>query len=149
MTGRMRPVIQDRAGLDVQINVSGPSINCQLSGSLATPLGHYMVLGTANSVIADPTTMADMGMGMGGEMGMAPGAGMYAGRGFGGEGAMMGRGGYAAPAGPAGRGGPVDPATGLPDAEGAVEQPAKPKYNTSRFAFVVQVIEGESFPAEE
>jgi hypothetical protein len=119
--GTMRPMNDDRAGLDMNIHVSGPAINCELKGSLATPLGHYMVLGTANSVIAEPIAMAGGGM-MGGE-GMEMEAGGRGG--FGGEG-----GGY--------RG-----------AEGGMGiAPQSPKYNTSRFAFVVQVIEGESFPAE-
>jgi hypothetical protein len=120
--GSMRPVNGDRTGLNMEIHVSGPAINCELKGSLATPLGHYMVLGTANSVIAEPMMM--------------------------GGGAMMGRGGFA------GEGGfeMADPAAAVPGAEGGMGMegmaPQAPKYNTSRFAFVVQVIEGESFPAE-
>jgi hypothetical protein len=171
-SGHMRPLTQDRTTLQVQIQVSGASINCQLGGSLATPLGHYMVLGTANSVIGDPATMAQavpMGMGMapgmmggyggygrGGEMGMygARGGGEY-GRG---EGDMTGRGAYGRPArGNRKPGAAVDPATGAPaeeatppaGEEGGPAQPVEPKYNTSRFAFVVQVIEGESFPVEK
>ena len=116
--GRMRPMSGDRTALNMQINVQGPSIACELKGSLATPLGHYMVLGTANSVIADPASMAGGGM---------------KGCGYGGEGAVA----------------PVDPTTGLPRAEGEAPQLAEPKYNTSRFAFVVQLIEGESYAAEE
>jgi hypothetical protein len=172
-SGQMRPLAQDRASLQVQIQVSGTSINCQLSGSLATPLGHYMVLGTANSVIDRSAAIAQaspMGMGMapgmmggyGGEMGMY---------GRGGEGGYLGRpGGEYGRLGAAGRpaavlesgpvpaeGAAVDPATGAPvegesppaGVEGEAAQPAVPKYNTSRFAFVVQVIEGESFPAEK
>jgi hypothetical protein len=164
-SGHMRPLAQERAALNVQIQVGGPSINCQLGGSLATPLGHYMVLGTANSVIGDPAMAQVSAMGMG----IAPGMGGYGGemgmygRPRGGEygregGAMMGRGAYGRPA----RGGlaaapaAVDPTTGAPaegeappaGVEGAAP-PVEPKYNTSRFAFVVQVIEGESFPAEK
>jgi hypothetical protein len=151
-TGRMRPVVADRAGVDVQIQVMSQAINCQLSGSLATPLGHYMVLGTANSIVADPSTVGGLGM-----MQTLPGVGRMfnpaAGRGgeggYGGEGAMMGRGGFAGPAGVAPTpGAAIDPATGAPT-EGAQTQPAEPKYNTSRFAFVVQVIEGESYAAEK
>jgi hypothetical protein len=139
--GHMRPVIDDRAGLDVQISVMGQGINCQLSGSLATPLGHYMVLGTANSVTADPATVAAAGPMMGGPgmgMGMGPGGmpGMAAGRG----------------AGFAGRGGAIPAAFGGPEggaADPAAAPAAEPKYNSSRFAFVVQVIEAESFPPAE
>jgi hypothetical protein len=142
--GRMRPMSGDRTALNMEIQVNSPSIACELKGSLATPLGHYMVLGTANSVIADPRTMA--GMGMGGEMGMSPEGGMYGGPGFRGEGAMMGRGGgFRGPGMPV----PVDPTSGLPGADRNGEKPAEPKYNTSRFAFVVQVIEGESYVADE
>jgi hypothetical protein len=121
--GSMRPVNGDRTGLNMEIHVSGPAINCELKGSLATPLGHYMVLGTANSVIAEPMMM--------------------------GGGAMMGRGGFA------GEGGfeMADPAAAVPGAEGGMGMegmaPQTPKYNTSRFAFVVQVIEGESFPEDK
>jgi len=147
--GQMRSVDGDRAAVDIEIQVTGWSINCQLSGSLATPLRHYMVLGTANSVISDPATMAGMGM-MGGG---------YGGYGEGGYGGRMGygRGGYGGEGGtPAGRGPafggegaapPVDPATGLRGPEANGEKPAEPKYATSRFAFVVQVIEGESYTA--
>jgi len=129
-TGGMSPMDGDRTGVDVDIAVSGPAINCELKGSLATPLGHYMVLGTANSVIAEPMMMG------GGEMEMGGGGrGMMRG-GRGGEGGF----------------GAADPAA-VPGAEGGMGMegmaPQTPKYNTSRFAFVVQVIEGESFPAEE
>jgi hypothetical protein len=131
--GTMRPVNDDRAGLDMNIQVSGPAINCELKGSLATPLGHYMVLGTANSVIAAPMAMA------GGEMGM--GGGFEGGRG--GEGGFGGESGFGA----------ADPAAAVPGAEGGMGMegmaPQTPKYNTSRFAFVVQVIEGESFPEDK
>jgi hypothetical protein len=180
-SGHMRPLSQDRTTLQVQIQVSGASINCQLGGSLATPLGHYMVLGTANSVVGDPAAMAQaapMGMGMtpgmfGGYGGGGFGRGGYGGEyGRGGEGGYLGRPGRGAYGGEAraeeetqaremervGQAGPdgsppgpaatVDPATGLPAAAEAAA-PAEPKYNTSRFAFVVQVIEGESFPAEK
>jgi len=156
-TGRMRAVVADRAGVDVQIQVASQSINCQLSGSLATPLGHYMVLGTANSVIADPATLVRMGMmgGYGGE-----GGGIYGGRG-GEYGGGVGRpGGYGGGYGGPGRFGSPPRAEeaarraeeGEMVVEGAAppaDQPAEPKYDSSRFAFVVQVIEGESYAAEE
>ena len=90
---------------------------CELNGSLAAPIGHFMVLGTANSVIAG----SDVGKGMG----------IPAGRGMegGGGGMEMGRG---------GEGG----------GEMGMAAPAA-KYNSTRFAFVVQVVEAESFAPEE
>jgi hypothetical protein len=143
--GHMRSMMdQTRIGLDMQINVMGPTINCQLSGSLSTPLEHYMVLGTANSVTVDPATIAasgapgEMMMGAGGPGGMgmrgaygrgpAPGMGLRGG-GVGSEG-----------------GGAAFGAEGA--AAGAPPQATATKYNTSHFAFVVQVIEAESFPPE-
>jgi hypothetical protein len=38
----------------------------------------------------------------------------------------------------------VDPASGMP-----IGAPGEPKFNTLRFAFVVQVIEGQSYAPEE
>jgi len=178
--GQMRSVDGDRAAVDIEIQVTGPSINCQLSGSLATPLGHYMVLGTANSVIGDPAMMAGMGM-MGGYGGGYGGRGGYGGEGmgrpggYGGEGGRMGYGGGMG----YGRGGYGGEGIGIGREVAAAEeerrrleedeerrrgerevgaessgeeqtpneQPAEPKYATSRFAFVVQVIEGESYAA--
>lgn len=121
--GSMRPIVADRAGLDVQISVIGPSINCGLQGSLATPLGHYMVLGTANSLSADPSQMAGM---HGGEMGAMPGGFQP---GFGVEGGFGGGG--------------ADPTAAAP------QEAPRPKLNQARFAFVVQVIEATSYPAEK
>jgi hypothetical protein len=143
--GRIKLVSDDRVRLEMGVQVGGPAINCELSGSLATPLGHYMVLGTANSVMAE----GGVGMGMaGGAPGMMGPGGMEGGAGFGrgrpnpSDGAR-GPGGFAAgPEGAAGPGaGPGGPAPG--------QQPGKSNYNTSRFAFVVQVIEGQSYPAEK
>lgn len=112
--GTMGATTDGRANVDMHLTVGGAGVNCELKGSLATPLGHFMVLGTANSVIpehqaSDPAA-ADSAMGMP----MASGAEIPGGFGM---------------------------ATGeLPPA----------KYNASRFAFVVQVIEAESFePAAE
>jgi hypothetical protein len=127
-SGTMSATADRQAEVNMQLSVGGANVNCELKGSLTTPLGHYMVLGTANSLIpeqlandagAAAAEEAGMGMGMpmgrGGEMGMG-GAG-FGGRGGGGGGMMMG---------------------GMPAA----------KYNASRFAFVVQVIEAESFEPE-
>ena len=123
-SGTMGATSDGRAEVDMQLSVGGAGVNCELKGSLATPMGHFMVLGTANSVIpeyqaVDPAAaeggMGGMPMGRGGEMGRGMGR-----RGEGGGfGMAMG---------------------GMPAA----------KYNASRFAFVVQVIEAESFePGEE
>ena len=60
--GRIKLVSDDRVRLEMGVQVGGPAINCELSGSLATPLGHYMVLGTANSVMSE----GGAGMGMAG-----------------------------------------------------------------------------------
>jgi hypothetical protein len=129
-SGKVWPIRNNTAELDVQVSVAGNMVNTDLSGSLATPLGHFMVLGTANSVSSD----APMNMpGMGGE-GM-----MMEGGGYGG-----GRSGFAAPGAFAGVPGGVAPQD--PNAAG---QPVEPKYNTSHFAFVVQVNEAESFADEK
>jgi hypothetical protein len=118
--GTMGATTDNRANVDMQLTVGGfLGVNCDLKGSLVTPLGHFMVLGTANSLIpehqaSDPAAAPEamgMPMGRGGEMGR--GGGGYGGRGGEGGGMMM----------------------GVPSA----------KYNASRFAFVVQVIEAESF----
>lgn len=119
--GTMAATTDNRADVEVHLTVGGIGLNCDLKGSLATPLGHFMVLGTANSVIPD-NGAGGFGMApMEHSEGMPMGRGMEGGRGmggFGGEGAIMG-----------------------------AQAPAK--FNTSRFAFVVQVIEGESFAPEK
>jgi hypothetical protein len=125
--GGLSSTPQGQAEVDMDLSVGGPGVNCQLKGSLQTPLGHYMVLGTASSIVPQfgaaanqgevPSGM-EMGRPMGGEMGMGMPMGRAA---MGGEGFGMGM----------GMGG------------GATS------YGTSRFAFVVQVIEAESFQAED
>jgi hypothetical protein len=153
--GRIKLVSDDRVRLEMSVHVGGPAVNCEIEGSLATPLGHYMVLGTANSVMAEDGRVWPA---MGGDPGMAgPGRGEgggfrpaspgqlgVAGRGANPAGPGGGQGGFAPPAGAAGPGGPGE-ASG-PEAAPA---PGKPKFNTSRFAFVVQVIDGQSYPAEK
>ena len=128
--GTMGATTDNRADVDMRLTVGGAGVNCELKGSLATPLGHFMVLGTANSLIPEQQAMmaptegeTGMGMPMEGGRGMEMGEG---GRGYGGRGGEMG-----------GRGMAMG------------ELPAA-KYNASRFAFVVQVIEAESFePADK
>ena len=158
--GRVKLVQDNRIRVEINLNVGGP-VSCSLSGSLASPLGHYMVLGTANSVVSDAALAGQPGM-MGGGYGMEGGMmgrGGYGAMGRGGYG-EMGRGGYGGESGRGyggmrGEGGygrdeaaemeRADPAA----ADGAKSQPAAPSFTTSRFAFVVQAIEGESYPAEQ
>lgn len=117
--GTMAATTDNRANVEMRIVVG--AMDCVLTGSLATPLGHFMVLGTANSIIPD-NGAGGFGMApMEHSEGMPMGRGMEGGRGIGGfgsEGRVMGD-----------------------------QTPAK--FNTSRFAFVVQVIEGESFAPEK
>lgn len=117
--GTMNATKDDRANVEMRLTAGANGADCELQGSLATPLGHFMVLGTANSVAPDfaaAGVAGPDGIPMGGGM-----AGMEGGMGMG-------------------------MAPGDPAMMGAV---APAKFNTSRFAFVVQVIEGESFaPAE-
>jgi hypothetical protein len=147
--GKLKLVSDDRVRVDMGVHVGGPSVNCELRGSMATPLGHYMVLGTANSMIAEGGPMA-------GGMPGAPGMGM-------GSGAIGPGGGFRQPAGEFGRGAGPGPAAGAapggvgPEGGAAgpgggpevAPRPAKQKFETSRFAFVVQVIEGQSYEAEK
>jgi hypothetical protein len=145
--GRIKLVSDDRVRLEMGVQVSGPATNCELSGSLATPLGHYMVLGTANSLM----TEGGAGMGMvGGAAGMA-GPGGIEGGGF--RPGQPGQPGLgvpgASPAGPGGARGFAGPGAGAPGSGEGAAVPEKPKFDSSRFAFVVQVIEGQSYPAEK
>jgi len=113
-SGTMGATTDGRAEVDMQLSVGGAGVNCELKGSLATPLGHFMVLGTANSVIPEYSAGDPAAAGFGTPLGRA----IMTGKGVGGGGVSLG----AAPT----------------------------KYNASRFAFVVQVIEAESFePAAE
>lgn len=135
--GAIRALREGRAEVEATIEVQSPTLSTQLSGSLAMPLGHYMVLGTANSVSFDPTMMSGAGMmpGMGGmDMGMEGGGDAFA------DAAARGggRGDYGGGM-EGGSGAPADPAAANPE----------PQYNTSHFAFVVQINEAESFAEEK
>jgi hypothetical protein len=160
-SGEMEPISGDRTRLRLQVNVVG-HVGCHLSGSLVTPLGHYMVLGTANSIAGGQPTGA---MGMEGMPGAYGWYGFGGRGGYGGEGGAGGRGGQGGPGGrggygeAGGRGGEFGGAYGgeMGRGEMAMEEgaPAEappeakaPKYKTSRFAFVVQVIDGESYAPE-
>ncbi len=155
--GKLKLVADDRVRVEMGVHVGGQTMNCDLRGSMATPLGHYMVLGTANSMIAEGGPMAGgvpgvpgMGMGRGGfgpegRFG-GPGTG-YRGRERGAPAAGGAVPGGASPGGEFGAPG-ADPAA-APEGAAAGTPPAKPKYETSRFAFVVQVIEGQSYEGEK
>lgn len=123
LSGNLASTSDNRALADVQLMVEERGPICQVKGSIAAPIGHFMVLGTANSVIAGTEMGNGMEMPTGrGGMGMAMGR-----EGEGGMGMGMGRGG-----------------------EMGVEAPADAaKFNSTRFAFVVQVVEAESFAPEE
>jgi hypothetical protein len=147
--GRLKLVSDDRVQLEMHVTVKGAAANCELRGSLATPLGHYMVLGTANSVLPEGGAAAGA---MGGGPGMGPGApgagrfGVARPGGFrGGPEGGLGPGGAAGPEGGAGPGVVEGEVSVAPGAGG---QAAKPNFKSSRFAFVVQVIEGQSYPAD-
>lgn len=145
--GTMGATTDNRADVDMQLTVGGIGVNCDLKGSLATPLGHFMVLGTANSVIPDFSPQVEArkraleeARALAQERAMEEARAQEAEEGAmgrGGEMAMRGGGGYRGRGGEMGRGMAMG------------ELPAA-KYNASRFAFVVQVIEAESFePGEE
>jgi Bacterial type II/III secretion system short domain len=150
--GRLKLVSGDRVQLEMRVQVGGPAINCELRGSLATPLGHYMVLGTANSVMAEGGVAAGA---MAGGPGMGPGVPGGGGRfgagrpGQGFRGGPEGGPGLGATAGPDGGAGPGAAPAEAPGGPGAGEQATKPNFKSSRFAFVVQVIEGQSYPADK
>jgi hypothetical protein len=149
--GRLKLVSDERVQLEMRVRVFAPAIVCELSGSLATPLGHYMVLGTANSLMAEGGPAAGA---MAGGPGIGPGR-REAGAGFGagrpGGGYRVGPEGAPAPgasAGPEGGPSPLAAPAEASGGPGAGEQAVKPGFKSSRFAFVVQIIEGQSYPAE-
>ncbi|BBO35411.1 secretin N-terminal domain-containing protein [Lacipirellula parvula] len=104
LSGDLSATADNRSLVDMHLAIESNGPVCEMNGSLAAPIGHFMVLGTANSVIGG-SVVAEMG---GGGMGMGRGR----------EGGM----GMSAPAA---------------------------KLNSTRFAFVVQVVEAESFAPEE
>jgi hypothetical protein len=126
--GKLKLAPDDRVRVEMGIRVGGPSVNCELRGSMATPLGHYMVLGTANSMIAEGSPMA---AGAPDARGLVPGGVSEPGRPYRDLAARRGPG----------------PEGGLGEAPAPPASP--PEFATSRFAFVVQVIEGQSYAAEK
>ena len=139
--GVLQLVSDDRVRLVMGVHVGGEGVNCDLKGSLSTPLGHFMVLGTANSVIGDDGATIQTIPGAGGP-GMRPGVGVGPEGRFGPGRMGPGIAGMARPSGPEG--------PGAPGGAVPVEQPArKPNFATSRFAFVVQVVEAQSYPVEK
>jgi len=123
--GQLGLISGQRAQITMDINVGGLGPSCMLKGSLVMPLGHYMVLGTANSMLPETAAHGNAGGQMRGGGGMPRGAapGAYGGEFAGPEGMMGGE-------------------MGMGTAEA-------PQFSTLQFAFVVQVIEGESFAPEE
>jgi type II/III secretion system protein len=146
--GQLKFISDDRVRLDMTAQVGGPAVNCDLRGSLTTPLGHYMVLGTANSMIAEGQPSGDANAAGGRAPGMGPGMGAEMGPGGAFRGGEFGRRGPGVPG--AMEGGPEGVGYGgvASNAAGGL-QAAKVNFNTSRFAFVVQVVEGESYAADK
>lgn len=126
-TGQVRPIRDGQAELEVKISVGGRAINMELEGSITAPLGHYMVLGTANAVSSD-SVAADAPNGRGEDA-----RGRNGGRGYGRGGVGGGRG--------------VDSQSESAQPEGDAAPAAT--YHTSRFAFVVQVVEAKSFAPKQ
>jgi hypothetical protein len=119
--GTVRLSAAEKVAVTMKVNVHGEGVNSNLHGSLSMPLGHYMVLGTANSVIPEMAANA--------EAAREPGPG--------------------APEGEFGSGLGREPGRLIRGAM-APERPQPPtKFNTARFAFVVQVVGAESFPPED
>jgi type II/III secretion system protein len=150
--GKLKLVADDRVRVEMGVRVDdGGTMMCDLKGSMATPLGHYMVLGTANSMLAEG---GPMGGGVAGGPGMEPaGMGPGARRRFGGEGpagfrAALGTG-PAGAAAPGGQFGAAGPGASGPERAGAAPSQEKQRFQTSRFAFVVQVVEGPSYESEK
>jgi hypothetical protein len=157
--GRLKMIGEDRVRLEMGVHAGSPATNISdLKGSLTIPLGHYMVLGTANSLIAEggasaaQNTAAQMGPGPGG---MRPrysgtiagpeGGGSPPGRGFGPEGGPVAGGTITVNRGPVGPGG-VQQFTGNVTLD---SQQPKPNFKSSLFAFVVQVIDAESYSGKK
>jgi hypothetical protein len=131
--GDISPIRDGRVDLSIQLQAEGHQLDTELSGSLTVPLGHYMVLGTANSVSEELSTrQAELEMRRRQEAERERGEGFGGGRG-GFDGGFGGGRGY-----DGGRGGDEDMFALRPEST----------YATSHFAFVVQVVEGESFAAE-
>jgi hypothetical protein len=116
--GKLSVLDADKSTLAMHIDVAGVGLSCNLEGSLSTPLGHYTVLGTANSVAPEGPLPKSV-----------PGAKKPDG---------------AVPEGEFG----INPAAD-PTEAATPQQAAQPTFSTYRFAFVVQLIEGESYPPED
>jgi hypothetical protein len=137
---RLTPGDDDRVDLQMKIQVHNPGVQCSVQGSLASPLGHYMVLGTANSLSSDLESIEGMGgipQGLA-RPGMGPGR-TGIGRANPGRVAQGPHREFGAP--------------GAAEPEGAEmtgeQPPAKPTFDTSRFAFVVQVVNAESYADDQ
>jgi hypothetical protein len=128
VSGRVQPIRDNRAELDVSIEATGSTVGTGLKGSIVVPLGNYMVLGTANSVIPDlAAATGPVDLNGDGVIDIIPAGGMPGGPGGGRDG------GFGGGRGGGGFGGPMGLAPG--------------SYKTSRFVFVVQVVDAESYAA--
>jgi hypothetical protein len=133
------------ADVQMHVDVEGPGIECQMKGSLAIPMGHYMVLGITSATIPTGFPFSNRAVGR-------PFADAWNVEG-------LNPGGAVPPGAPV----PVDPAaqnsdaipTSEPDVPGvatnggAAVARQELQAETSRFAFVVQVIEADSYPPED
>ncbi len=146
----------------------------QFSGSIVTPLDHYVILGSTSYATGTRQDdrfgrgMGELGGGMGGGFGGEYGGGEY-GRG-GGYGGAGGRGGAGGQGGAGGRGGAAGEAgesgqDGAPGADGApggrggrgggrsardtARRAANDEPEVTQFAYVVQVVAAETYGPEE
>jgi len=145
LSGSVKLAARDLTTLDLKAHVDG-GVRCELVGSMVMPLEHFMVLGTANALAGNQNLGGRRGRGRSGMMGMGRG-GMGEGGYGGGFGMEMGGEGDGLPVAAAGG------EMGMADAEAmaAAGSAPAPQFSAARFAFVVQVIEAESFepPAYE
>lgn len=140
----------------------------QFSGSIVTPLDHYVILGSTSYATGTRQDdrfgrgMGELGGGMGGGFGGEYGGGEYGrGGGYGGAGGQGGAGGRGGAAGEAGESGQ----DGAPGADGApggrggrgggrsardtARRAANDEPEVTQFAYVVQVVAAETYGPEE
>jgi hypothetical protein len=143
--GKVAITAQETADVQMHVDVEGPGIECQMKGSLTIPMDHYMVLGITSATI--PTGFAFSNRAVGQPFADAwnvgdpnPGEAASPGAPVPVDPAAQNQGGI--PAGDFGA--PGEPMTG-----GAGVARQERQAETSRFAFVVQVIEADSYPPED
>jgi hypothetical protein len=137
-TLRNRQVVMNAAGkvaiaggeadVEMHVDVEGPGIECQMKGSLAIPMDHYMVLGITSATI--PTGFAFSNKPAEPLVGPVDPAAQN-------QGAIRG----------AAEFGGMPPVGEFVGGAGVARQASQTE--TSRFAFVVQVIEADSYPPED